>query len=220
MELPKKFSEDGIESIDNDVIDFGDNGLNTADITPLKPGGSNFKTHSLKIKSNSKILYRPSIGGGLFSLLFFVVGSGLVGFNLFADSGQINKPSMLNFILLAVGLVFVFIGGYMVYFMFQPRVFDKTLGYYYKAYKFKPHLNKTENQFKLSQIIAIQLIGETIADNDGSYGSFELNLVLKDKSRRNVIDHGYLKSIIDDAHILSDFLDVPIWHAETSEDMT
>ena len=42
-------------------------------------------------------------------------------------------------------------------------------------------------------------------------------LVLEDGTRRNVVDHGSLKTIIDDAHIVSEFLNVPIWHAESNK---
>ena len=85
-----------------------------------------------------------------------------------------------------------------------------------KDYKFKIHdSNKSasKSQIPLNSIIAIQLNGEHVKNDKGSYKSFELNLVLKDGSRKNVVDHGNLKSIISDAEILSDFLDVPIWHA-------
>ncbi|WP_092447345.1 hypothetical protein [Winogradskyella sediminis] len=65
----------------------------------------------------------------------------------------------------------------------------------------------------MKSIVAIQIIGEYVQSDDGSYKSFELNLVLDDASRRNVVDHGNLKSIIKDAEMLSAFLNIPIWHA-------
>lgn len=134
----------------------------------------------------------------------------------FAD-GLMYNPSLFNLSSLAFGLIFSLIGGYMLYHLFKPRVFDKQSGYYYKGYNFKPNERELEHQFKLNTIVAVQIIGETIRDSDGSYGSYELNLVLEDASRRNVVDHGNLKTIIDDAHIISAFLNVPIWHAETSK---
>ena len=70
-----------------------------------------------------------------------------------------------------------------------------------------------KHQFPLAKIVALQIIGEHIRDEDGSFNSFELNLVLTDNSRRNVIDHINLKAIIKDAKDLSNFLNVPIWHA-------
>jgi hypothetical protein len=185
------------------------------DVSPLKPGGSNFKTHVLVSKSSSQLRYRPSIGGALFVFVFFSIGLGFVIYNLAFDSGLMDNPSFFNFFGLSFGLIFTFTGIYMTFYLFKPRVFDKQIGYYYKKYSFKPNSKNLKNQLRLSTIVALQIIGETIRDEDGSYGSFELNLVLEDGTRRNVVDHGNLKSIIDDAHVLSEFLDIPIWHAET-----
>ncbi len=102
----------------------------------------------------------------------------------------------------------------------MPRVFDKQLGLYYRSYKMDLHISKkdSKNQILLKSIVAIQIIGEHVSSDDGSYKSFELNLVLDDSTRKNVIDHGSLKTIIDDAHVLSEFLNVPIWHSKSNED--
>ena len=66
---------------------------------------------------------------------------------------------------------------------------------------------------KLEDIHAIQLISEYISGEKSSYYSYELNLVLKDAGRINVIDHGNDGVIINNAKILSRFLDVPVWDA-------
>ena len=205
MDLPEGFHQEVIEARENNPESVS-HISEVVSTEPLKPGGSNFKTHVLIEKSSSRMIYRPSIGGALFTLLFLAIGLGILIFNLISESGQFSSPSFLNFSGLAVALIFIFIGIYMTFYLFQPRVFDKQLGYYYKAYKFNPNARNDKNQFRLRTIIAVQIIGETVVDDDGSYGSFELNLVLNDNSRRNVVDHGNLTSIIDDAHILSEFL--------------
>ncbi len=40
---------------------------------------------------------------------------------------------------------------------------------------------------------------------------------MDDGERFNVVDHGNLKSLIRDAEWLSEFLNLPIWHAESSK---
>lgn len=100
--------------------------------------------------------------------------------------------------------------------IYKPRIFDKQQGLYYATYQFKLHKSRrqqTKDYLSLKSIVAIQIIGEYVQSDDGSYKSFELNLVLDDASRRNVVDHGNLKSIIKDAEMLSAFLNIPIWHA-------
>ena len=49
--------------------------------------------------------------------------------------------------------------------------------------------------------------------NKNSYYSYELNLVLEDGSRVNVVDQGNLKRLRSDAQTLSRFLDKPVWDA-------
>ncbi|MFT4803048.1 MAG: Fe2+ transport system protein B [Psychroserpens sp.] len=56
-----------------------------------------------------------------------------------------------------------------------------------------------------------------MTDKDSSFKSFELNLVLDDSNRLNVIDHVNLKGVTADAETLSAFLNVPIWHASSNK---
>lgn len=216
MDLPKGFHREVIEARENNTVDFTEASIQKkVSTSPLKPGGSNFKTHTLVEISTSQLKYRPSVGGALFGFTFFAIGFGFIIYNMSFDNGLMQDPSSFNFFGLAFGLIFSFAGGYMLFYLYQPRVFDKQSGYYYKGYNFKPNERELKHQFKLNSIVAIQIIGETIRDSDGSYGSYELNLVLEDGTRRNVVDHGSLKAIIDDAHIVSAFLNIPIWHAES-----
>jgi hypothetical protein len=216
MDLPKGFHREVIEAKENDPVDFTEPSIKKrVDISPLKPGGSNFKTHALIEQSSSKLYYRPSLGGAVFGFTFFAIGLGFTIFNISFEKGLMQDLSLFNFFGLGFGLLFAFVGGFMLYYLYKPRVFDKQSGYYYKGYNFRPNEKHLKHQFRLHEIIAIQIIGETIRGKNGSYGSFELNLVLNDGTRRNVVDHGNLKSIIDDAHCLSEFLNVPIWHAQS-----
>ncbi|NRD21491.1 hypothetical protein HNV08_15660 [Winogradskyella eckloniae] len=183
---------------------------------PLKRGGSNFKTNVLVEKSSSKLLYKPSIGAAIFSFLFFAVGLGCLFFGLFQFFKTTTEIESLNWFLLLFGLIFFAAGSFLFYSFYKPRVFDKQLGIYYKAYTIDIHKIKkdtTKKYIPLNTIIALQIIGEHVKSDKGSYKSFELNLVLNDCSRKNVVDHGNLKSIIIDAEIISKFLNVPIWHA-------
>ena len=46
---------------------------------------------------------------------------------------------------------------------------------------------------------------------NSSFTSYEINLILKDWSRINVIDHWNKNAILEDAKILWDFLRVRVW---------
>jgi len=44
--------------------------------------------------------------------------------------------------------------------------------------------------------------------------SYEMNLVLTDGDRVNIMDHGKSKDVDESAQILGEFLAVPIWKAQ------
>lgn len=111
----------------------------------------------------------------------------------------------------------------LLYHSMKPKIFDKNFGYYWHSYK-KPRFslfNPSDKHIKLNEIHAIQLIpryNEPPKGGGWSYYNFELNIILLDKRRMNVICHKDLRQIRQDATILSDFLDVPIWDAIISND--
>jgi hypothetical protein len=58
----------------------------------------------------------------------------------------------------------------------------------------------------LKEIHALQLVGEWCYGGKTAYNSYELNLILKDGSRMNIIDHKGLHSMRKDAQKLGIFL--------------
>ena len=68
-------------------------------------------------------------------------------------------------------------------------------------------------QVRLNGVHALQLISEYVRGNKSSFYSYELNLVLDDGSRVNVVDHGALARLRDDARTLARFLGRPLWDA-------
>ena len=218
MELSHGFKKAVLKSEDNTLRDQSSikNLKQTIETHPVNSGGASFKTHVLIKESSSKLSYKPYFGAAIFSFIFFAIGFGVLFFGiypLFENGFDIAK---VEWFLIIFGLIFASAGGFMFYAFYKPRVFDKQLGVYYKAYNADVHRIKKDTSktyIPLPSIVAIQLIGEHVKSDKGSYKSFELNLVLDDGSRKNVIDHGDLKSIIRDAEMLSAFLKVPIWHA-------
>ncbi len=219
MELPEGFHREVIEAKESsEDVDLKDSRVEIAINTkPLNYGGANFKTHKLIKKSSSILAYRPTLGNALFCFVFLAIGLCVITFYVLAYFQLFSIPYPKSWFMLLFGVIFGAVGGFLCYKAYMPRVFDKQLGLYYKSYFLNVHSskNKLKSNVVLKSIIAIQIIGEHIKSKDGNYKSFELNIVLDDRSRRNVVDHGNIKSIVDDAHVLHDFLDVPIWHEKT-----
>lgn len=95
-------------------------------------------------------------------------------------------------------------------------MFDKGRGSYYKGKEPNSDpggVHDAKNSCIISEIHALQIISERIAQKNGSYRSYELNIVKNDGKRLNVTDHGNKKRLLEDANILAQFLDIPVWDA-------
>ena len=186
--------------------------------SPKKGGGSNFKTRVLKQESSTKLVYKGSKGiiifGSIFILLplFFIIP-------IFTKLDEIVLSSF-NDLFIIVPFIFPTVGVLLIYFGSKPIVIDKKLGYLYKSYKTPAiGINVTPNKkwISLNEVIALQILSERIKSKNSSYYSYEINFVFKDATRHNVVDHGKLSAIENDALIISIFLGVPIWNKMTGK---
>ncbi|HCE44231.1 MAG TPA: hypothetical protein DET40_11845 [Lentisphaeria bacterium] len=183
--------------------------------TPAKGGGANFRTHRLIQISPERMEFRSSMASKLFCLIFLCIGLAvmiLVPVSMY-NEGRIgvNADTLVPCI---IGLVFAAIGGTMLYFSTRPVVFDRRSGHFWKGWQDPERMLNPETlkcYTKLDQIHALQLISEYIRGNKSSYYSYELNLVLRDGSRINVVDHGDAAKLREDAQTLSKFLGKPAW---------
>jgi hypothetical protein len=173
--------------------------------TPLRKGGSSFRTHKLVNVETWRIEFRASLGACLFHLFFLLIGLGALGLQVYAGE--------YHFILIIIGLVFASIGGSMLYFGTRPIVFDKSQGAFWRGRKPRDvgDPRPVKGYAPLQNIHALQIISEYCRGNKSSFYSHELNLVLEDGSRLNVIDHGNLRKLMQDAKALADFLGKPLW---------
>lgn len=185
---------------------------------PLKRGGSNFHTHRLVESGHSRIEFKPTLGAKLFSSIFIATGILFPAGFIFLGTANQGANSYSEFAgIIFFGLIFAGAGGLMWYLMGKPRVFDKLTGMYWMGHKEPEYVYKAtqkidKNQARLSDVHAIQLLREYVRSDKSSYYSYELNLILKNGERLNVIDHGKKSEILSDAKKLSEFLGVPVWN--------
>ena len=200
-----------------DPLDFNDPIALEIPWAPLKGGGSNFCTHKLIAINQQRMEFRSTLGAKLFYLIFLAVGViALIGFSAVMFSSKESFTFSKVIIPLFIGSVFTAVGGVMFYFGTMPIVFDKSIGYYWKGKKSPLQIynkEKVKNLAKLDEVYAMQLISEYCHTKNSSYYSYELNLILKDKRRINIVDHGNKKKIREDARVLAGFLERPIWDA-------
>lgn len=185
---------------------------------PLNSGGTNFQTHQLDQSDGDLLVFKATTGAKVFAGIF--TGVGVLGIviplmvfahNDFQDWGMLLFAVFFGGIFLTAGLL-------LRHFMTMPRVFDTFYGCYYKGRKKPDHTMGMSSEQKhavthLNEVKAIQLIRERVSSKNGSYHSFELNLVMQDASRINVIDHGNHTAMVADAQTLATTLGVPLWDA-------
>ncbi len=201
---------------------FGDSLASQIEWTPARSGGTNFRTHKLISVGPNRIEFRASIGAKLFALLFFFLG---LGFFVALSASQFSGAAATFFdagflVPLLLSLVFIVLGGYLFYSGTKPIVFEKARGVFWKGRKGPDEAidsRNTGSYVRLDHVHALQLIAEYVSSGKNSYYSYELNLVLADGKRINVIDHGNLNRIREDARTLSLFLGKPLWDATIRE---
>lgn len=181
--------------------------------TPAKGGGSNFGTHTLKETGMGRMEFVAGRGTYLFSGVFMFVGSSVA---IGTTIGALTSSEYIVMLFgVPFGLLFLFVGYFIMKSLTMPRIFDKNAGFYWRGKKESEYENEKDikESCKLREIHALQLISEYIHSNKSNYYSYELNLILEDNRRINVIDHGNIHQLREDAHKLSHFLHVPLWDA-------
>ena len=180
---------------------------------PAKTGGASFLTHQLTRVGTNRIEFAPTAGAKFFYLLFIIIGIGLIiGFPIAAMSGS----DVQVFVPILAGTVFTGVGGLMLYLGTTPVVFDKSQGFFWNSRQGpekKTTHSSVKNFTRLEKIHALQLVSEYCQGNKSSFYSYELNLVLTNGKRINVVDHGNVDELRRDARTLAAFLEKPVWDA-------
>lgn len=167
--------------------------------TPLKIGGASFSTNRMVKTTEFQLEFKINLG---FKLLCCV----LISIGFFAIMVAIFKKISPVFpgdweLAIIPGLVFFLVGSGLLYFGTRPISFNRRSRY------FLNHKKKVS----LEQVHALQILKENVRGNKSSFLSYELNLILKDATRVNVIDHGNYQQIKNESAQLGIFLGVPVW---------
>ncbi|MCC5940278.1 MAG: hypothetical protein JJU37_01950 [Balneolaceae bacterium] len=192
---------------------FNDPLANTISWDPVVRGGSNFKTHKYHSDGFNRAEFKMSIGARIFTFIFMIVGLAVPTLILSTAEFQDTKDM---FFVAGFGFIFFAAGSFMYYHYGKPVVFDKMKGFYWKGWKKPDHTTErvaTKSLAPINDVYALQLIKEFVRSDKSSYYSYELNLVLKDGTRINVVDHGNGNILRNDAQQLSSFLGKPLWDA-------
>lgn len=172
--------------------------------TALKKEGSYFKTHELHPVCEQRMEFRPTpkmklLAAGIFPIT--LIAASIPAFKDF------NREELFGlYFALIIGTVVGALLHLLVRQMMTPAIFDFADRHYCKNWKKPEHQMRPEqlNGFiPLDEIHALQILAKDCSLGPYAYTSYELNLVLKDGSRHNVIDHPQRESIRKEARQLS-----------------
>lgn len=206
-----------VERVPFDPSGLGDAVAARTEWGPATGGGVSFRTHRLAEVEASRVEFRATGRAVLFSGVWIAIGlTSAVGPVVVAAVFQAGGQALPVIVSILLGSLFMFGGGSMLYHGTAPIVFDKRQGDYWKG-RVAPYETggrlELKDHAKLDRIYALQLISERCRSKNSSYHSYELNLVLDDGTRMNVIDHGDRDGMRRDAEALAAFLGTPLWDA-------
>lgn len=197
--------------------------------TPRVRRGTHLHTHRLVQDSVSQWSMRPTLSvrvpSALFCLLFVAMGgmlvfAGVAGLrNPVAVFSQSGWAGLILLLFPLGGVLLAFVGIRQYRWVCQPRVFDLQANRYWRGKRPSDFGTPEDdaNAAPLDQVHAVQILGELVrgtkATDFRDFHSYEINLVLHDATRVNVVDHGNLKHIRKDAQTIANLIGVPLWDA-------
>ena len=207
-----------------DPGEFGDPLAEHVEWTPLGPNGTYAPLQRLRVQGTHRISSRMTFMGGLLlslfglpavfaSLVLGVISILLLIALLAGPWGSLSVvilivTAMTSFVTFLLGLA----GKVLLSSIAMPIVFDKRGGFFRRGFHV-PFLGLLTVwplqglKLSLDSIRAVQALKGRVV------GSYELNLVLINGERVNLLGCGLAKSIKQDARQLSHFLGLPLWDA-------
>ncbi|MDD3302814.1 MAG: hypothetical protein PHN31_04600 [Candidatus Gracilibacteria bacterium] len=225
IEEQQKYNE-MINSINDEIV-------KKASFFPLKLGGADGKIHSLIIDTYGNYIIK---GDKWFPILFICISSLpivvitiyiIYNYNnlILSNYNNLILSNLKTYIVLIpiFLIIFNFVFIIIFYNIFRSKIFDFQNGYFYDLrYQNKIYSLINDEKYKnkiipINQIHAIQIIKEKVKAKNGSYYSYEFNLILKDSSRINVMDHGNIVKIRSDADQIANRLGLKVWDFTLTE---
>ena len=137
-------------------------------------------------------------------------------FQIVSSGGEPISAKAFAF-LLVVGILFM--GP--AFLVLRPRdtlTFDRPSGYFWRGRSKPSGGSESADLFRMRSIAGLQISPRKHVqfrnnNQDRSFYSYELNLILDNNERINLMDHGDVVDIRTDAMKLSQYLDVPVFDA-------
>lgn len=184
--------------------------------SPLRSGGTNFKVTEL-VQQGQRLMVQKTTGGLLFALAFLMPGILMlfVGTPYTLSNDEPEAAMTLS----TLGMMFSF-GGWLLLGSHRSLIIDLEQGTYYRG-KWQANLEDYQTQGLLKNAAALQILAEQVSATTTTHKSrlsrfysYELNLVLNNTKRVNIMDHGNKAALEQDAYKLAHALGIPVLRYE------
>ncbi len=210
------------EKLSNYLNSIDDEIVKNSSFLPLKRGWTNIKSHDLIIENNWNYLFQVK---WFFPILFLAMFSVpiimtliIIGSELYNTNFQIHSDMVGEFLWpILISIIFLFPAWILFYFLYRSYLFDFQNWYFYdtiytqKLFEFLRDEKYKNKIISLKEIQALQIISERMHGKNTTYTSYELNMILKNSSRVNIIDHWNLEEIRKNASELANKLWVKVY---------
>lgn len=208
IEEAKKKQQEKQNKLNNYILSIDDEIVKKSSFLPLKKWWNANITHELRNDNYWNIIFKKKKWVSFIAI--FVSFIMIILFYKFFSIIEIKSlileiklhPSFLylqlipSFLILILFLLMIFIGLF-----WYSYIFDFQNGYFYNT-KYKNKLftllnnEKYNNKFTpINQIQALQIISERVSWKNSIFMSYELNMILKNSDRINIIDHWAINEI-------------------------
>jgi len=214
--------KDTIDNLQKNIKRFDPTTLNDdvamkTEWTRAKDGGASRQIYEFVQEASHKLEIKVKASSYLFPIIFTLAGfipmiMGVIFYFKFQDW-------KIALFMIPFGFTFIAVGVFTFLSYKKSHFFDKSNGYYWKGKE--GAVDSAKHKCRLIDIHALQIIQEHIVRNSNSssgssgqtsYTSYELNLVLKDGKRFNVLDHAGKQLLMEEAEKVSQFLGgKPVW---------
>ncbi|MDR6239303.1 hypothetical protein [Aureibacter tunicatorum] len=176
------------------------------DWSEMKNGGNNMMTAQIIKNSPESIKIKSTFMSKIFSWAFILLGLNEFTFKVYTFILKFGIEALS--ILKSLELFFN-MGGIFIIIGIGLRIFLSSSG----IFRLDKQVLIDSKIIPFDQFLALQFITKQVhfrREHSQTFPCYELNLVLKDGKRINLLNHGVLKSIKNDAYLLKNELNIPI----------
>ena len=178
-----------------------------------------FCTHRLRQDGEQRVVFRPAVEHIVFRGFWIVLFAACAPLGPLVKLGVVGSARNLTWRgALVWFLLCAFMAGLGVVQLrsaIAPIWFDKRSGFTWRGKEGPPDdpelASGRGGRVALAEIVALQVLAEVIhRRRTGRFTGYELNLVLANGKRVNVVDHAKKRALVVDAEALGKFLGVPV----------